>query len=172
MRGTVTRLLLLAGTATACGFVPPAGAQPLHASDAVARAVSTVMDYRRSYLDDPLPFDACTVQRALSARMEDLASQLVAHVRGMLDDAETPCPRPSRQGRSVVLVDSVRLSDSIAHVHVTVLRGELIHREVYALNPGSTAVYMGVRDVRLWGNSQAYPARPRAAVVRKPLLGS
>jgi hypothetical protein len=163
MRATLSKALLLAGTAAACGFVSPAGAQQLRASDEAARAVSTVMDYRHTYLDDPLPFDACTVQRALGARMEEIASRLVAHVRGMLDDTETPCPRPFRQGRSIVLVDSVRLSSSTAHVNVTVLRGELIHREAYALDPGSTAVYMGVREVRLWGNSQAYPPRPPRA---------
>ena len=165
MRAKMNKTLALAAAAAVYGFAAPglAGAQRLHASDEVARAVSTVMDYRRTYLDDALPFDACTVQRVLGAsRVAGLASRLVAHVQVMLDDAATPCPRPFRQGRSVVLVDSVRLSDSTAHVHVTVLRGELIHREAYSLNPGTRAVYMGVREVRLWGDAQAYPMRPRS----------
>jgi len=162
MRTPVSKALLFGGMATLCGSVAPAGAQQLHASDGAARAVSTVMDFRRSYLDDPLAFDACTVERALGPSVDaGVASRLVFHVRDMLDDVETPCPRRFEQGRSVVLLDSVRLSDSTAHVHLTVLRGELIHREAYALDAGSNAVYMGIQEVRVWGPSQAYPQRPR-----------
>jgi hypothetical protein len=121
-----------------------------------------------TYLADPLPFDGCSVQRALGGATE-YALLLVSHVRGMVDDASSPCPRPARQGRSVVLVDSVRFEPDTARVYVTVLRGELIHRENYALNPErSSAAYMGVREVRSWGHTQAYPGRGRAPAGTAP----
>jgi hypothetical protein len=146
----------------ACGMVftgaAAANAQPVPA-DQAARAVSTVMDYRRSFMADPLPFEACAVRRALGGS-EDFASNLSAQVRGLLDDAASPCPRPYSSGRSAVYVDSVRVADPGVRVYLTVLRGELIHREIHTLDPRSTAAYMGVREVRLWGNSQFYPARP------------
>jgi hypothetical protein len=124
-----------------------------------ARAISTVMDHRLTFIADSIPFDACSVRAALGGPA-NFETQIVSHVRGLLDDPSASCPRSSRQGRSVVVVDSVRSLDPGIRVHVTVLRGELIHREDYDLVPGSSPVYMGVRQVRLWGHSQAYPARP------------
>lgn len=163
MRATLTTKVIVALTVMSAlaGTPSSAVAQPqIRAADEASRAVSTVMDYRRTYLDDALPFDACTVRRVLGGGGENFVARLVSHVRGMLDDPQTPCPRQFTQGRSVVLVDSVQVADSIAHVYLTVLRGELVHRETYLLNPASTAVYMGVREVKLWGAVQAYPRRP------------
>ena len=163
MRATLTKALFIGLTAASAlaGTPSRAGAQAhIRAADEASRAVSTVMDYRRTYLDDTLPFEACTVRRVLGVGAGDFVTRLVSHVRGMLDDAESPCPRPPTRGRHVVLVDSLQLTDSIAQVHLTVIRGELIHREAYVLSSASTAVYMGVREVKLWGHSQAYPARP------------
>lgn len=163
MRPPIGRHLLLAVLLTACGATfartKAAVSQAVPAEQA-ARAVSTVMDYRRTWMDDPLPFETCSVRRALGGT-DDFAAQLAPQVRSLLDNVEAPCPRPAAPGRNLVHVDSVRLADPAVLVYVTVLRGELIHREIHELDPGTSGAYMGVRAVRLWGNVQIYPAYPR-----------
>lgn len=135
------------------------GAAPLHAqeTDEVARAIGSVMTYRLAELDDPIPFDACRIQR-VTGDAEDVAARLHDSVRSMLDGPLTGCPRQAApQSRSVVLVDSVRLSPEGDRVFVTVLRGEYRHREDYTFHPAnSSTVFLLVREVRLWGHGQAY----------------
>jgi hypothetical protein len=152
------RLRLAALVALVVAASAPLAAQT---PEDMARALGTVMNHRQTYMDDPLRFDACSVQRALGGgTTADIAARLAPMVRGMLDDAMRPCPRIPVRGRSVVLVDSVLYTTEAARVYLTVLRGELIHRENYELHPErSTAAFMGVREVRSWGHSQAYPGR-------------
>lgn len=152
------RFGLVASVALAMGSAAPLAAQ---APEEVARAVSTVMSHRHTYMDDPLAFDGCSVQRALGGGdPSEVTARLAIQVRGMLDDAASPCPRVPVRGRDVVLVDSVRYTTDAARVYLTILRGEYIHRENYELNPArSSAAFMGVREVRSWGHSQAYPVR-------------
>lgn len=127
------------------------------------RAVSTVMMHRSTYLADSLRFDACSVRQALGGG-EDFTLHIVEPVRGMLDDAVAACPREAGEGRSSVLVDSLRFSDATAHVYLTVLRGELDHREDHTLTRNrSSAAYMPIREVRLWGHGRAYRGTPWAA---------
>lgn len=126
-------------------------------SEEAGRAISTVMNYRRSWMDDPAQFDACSVRRAIHDA-DDFASYILEPVRGLLDD--TACPRAPRDPRdysAVVLLDSLRFADATAHVYVTVLRGELQHREIFTLDPHRpTMAYMPVREVRLWGHGRSY----------------
>jgi hypothetical protein len=124
-----------------------------------ARAVSTVMNYRRGWMDDPLVFDVCSVRQALGGA-EDFASMIAPQVRAMLNDTETSCPRSPVLDPRMVLVDSVRQAEPAVLVYVTVLRGELIHREIHELNSHVWTPMMGVRSVRLWGSGQFYPVRP------------
>lgn len=147
--------LLPAAVLAASAICNPLGAQTA-VSDEAARAIGAVMNYRRYFLDDPLAFDACKVREALGGNANTLAVQL----RGMLDDVAASCPRATTRPRNVVLIDSVRLADSVARVYATVIRGELIHREIYSLDPRTSAPMMSVREVRLWGAVQAYPRRP------------
>lgn len=141
------------------GVVAPLMPAAAQASPEAGRAISTVMDYRRSWLDDSTRFDACKVQQAMNGA-RDFASHIIEPVRGLLDDPTAPCPRPPRnprEYRAVVLVDSLRLADTTARVYLTVLRGEFRHREVYALRRGlSSSAYMAVEEVRLWGNGRSY----------------
>lgn len=160
MRCTVTRLMRLAAAPALLLVLTAPSARAQSTAD-TARAVSTVMDHRRTYMADTLPFDACSVQRVVGGG-EQFVSRLTPQVRGTLDDPRSPCPRPARQGRSAAVVDSVRFSGETARVYLTVLRGELIHREDYTLNARrSSAAFMPVREIRLWGHSQAYPAGRR-----------
>ncbi|HEX6037968.1 hypothetical protein [Longimicrobium sp.] len=158
MRHCLRRLPVLLTASLLMGRPSPAAAQN---ADEVARAISTVMDHRATYMADALPFDGCTVQRAMEGAA-GYAARLVPHVRAMIDDPAAPCPRTPPQGRRTVLVDSVQLAADTARVYLTVLRGELVHRENYVLNP-RPGVYMGVRDVRSWGFAQAYPRRAGGA---------
>jgi hypothetical protein len=135
------------------------GWPPLHAQDAQdwkARAISSVMDYRASVLGDTAAkFDGCTVVRHLGDTAP-FTPQIAEPVRWMLK----PCE--GARDRHTVLVDSLaRREAGDVMVYLTVIRGEWIHREDYALvfhdSPGS---FMAVREARLWGAVQSYPRRP------------
>jgi hypothetical protein len=164
MRPTLNSRLLLAviiplGMAAVC---PPAAAQ---ASAEAGMAISTVMFHRMVYLADSTRFDACTVRQAMNG-VEEYAAHIIEPVRGMLDDTSAQCPHAREWYPMVVLVDSLRFTDTTAQVYLTVLHGEMIHRENYTLSRNhSFAAYMPFRDVRLWGHGQAYrgPRRPPAA---------
>jgi hypothetical protein len=162
MRSKVKRVVVAGALGLgALGSTPTAiGAQP---DSDTARALSTVMNHRATYMADSLPFDVCTIRRALGKDGEESVALLTPHVHGLMDDPSALCPRPFRSGRNVVLVDSVGFSEAAVRVFVTVLRGELIHREDYALNPQVRSLFMGVTEVRAWGHAQAYPTRRPAS---------
>jgi hypothetical protein len=128
------------------------------------RAVSTAMMHRSTYLADSLRFEACSIRQAVGGG-EEFTSHIVEPVRGMLDDAVAACPREAREeSRNTVLLDSLRFDDATAHVYLTVLRGELVHREDHTLTRNrSSAAYMPIREVRLWGHGRAYRGAPWAA---------
>lgn len=126
-------------------------------------ALSAVMTYRLTFLGDSTRFDACTVARQMG-NVRDVAALIDAPVRRLLDGPPEPCPRAREPGRSAtVLVDSIVASDSVTHVHLTVIRGENVHREDYTVVRRGNGEFRGVREVRLWGAAQAYPGRRPAA---------
>ena len=153
MRGAL-RLALIAALPAGLGGTPAAA----QTSAEAGRAISTVMNHRFTWLADSLPFDVCSVRGALGGG-DGFASHIIEPVRGLLGDAAASCPRDGRSDRTV-LVDSLRFSDTTARVYLTVLRGELVHRESYTLGRSrSSAAYMPIREVRLWGHGQAYRGR-------------
>lgn len=153
MRGALKLTLIVAVPAGLSGMSAEA-----QTSAEAGRAISTVMNHRVAWLADSLRFNACSVRRAMNGSA-DFASHIIEPVRGLLDDAAASCPREGRSDRTV-LVDSLRFSDTTAHVYLTVLRGELVHRESYTMARNrSSAAYMPIRDVRLWGHGQAYRGR-------------
>lgn len=157
MRAPLKRLLFpVIVPAVVAGIALPAPAQ---STAEAGGAISTVMGHRSIWMADSTRFEACSVQRAMNGA-EDFAMHIIEPVRGLLNRTGSPCPRQPpgpREWRAEVLVDSLRFTDSTANVYVTVLRGELIHRENYTLarDPLSPA-FMPIRDVRLWGHGQFY----------------
>ena len=132
------------------------GHLPLAAQEWKANAISSVMHYRASVLGDTTAkFDGCRVGQHLGA---DAARPLIAEpVRRMLG----PCD-PSGD-RYTVRVDSLsRAATDVGNVmvYLTVIRGEWVHREDFALVPHTGGWLMGVREARLWGAVQSYPRRP------------
>lgn len=125
------------------------------------QAINTVMDYRSSVLGDTVAkFDGCSVARELGAAPEDVVAIFAEPVRGML---AADCVAAAERGaRKVVLVDSVtRHGDDVVRAYVTVVVGEWVHREDYALViHTSEPPLMAVREVRVWGAVQSYPRRP------------
>ena len=86
--------------------------------------------------------------------------------RGLLDRPENPCgERPNVRARTerVVEVDSVRLSDSLAVVDLTVRKGETVHQETYRLPSLAGSRGWGMRDVRVWGVRRFTPRPPDGA---------
>jgi hypothetical protein len=151
--------IVAAGVAAVC---PTASAQT---SAEAGRAISTVMFHRMAYLADSTRFDACTVRQVMNGA-DDYAAHIIEPVRGMLDDTVARCPHAQAWYPMVVAVDSLRFTDTTAQVYLTVLHGEMTHRENYTLGRNqSSAAYMPFRDIRLWGHGQAYRGsrRPPAA---------
>lgn len=135
------------------------GSFPLHAQhgeDWRAKAISGVMHYRAVVLGDTAArFDECRVARHLDGT-GPVAPRIAEPVRWMLQSCDTPGDRYN------VRVDSlVRRSEGEVMLYVTVVRGEWVHREDYAMVPhDGPGPLMGVREVRLWGAVQSYPRRP------------
>lgn len=135
---------------------PGLAAQEGDQHQGIAAAVSSVIDYRVSVLaDTTAKFDGCRV-----ARVAGSAERLAQQVRRWVAPCQAANPAHQPGERHVVLVDSVTNSATGVHAYVTVIRGEWVHRENYALIPHSGGPYMGVREVKLWGAAQAYPVRP------------
>lgn len=133
--------------------VPPLSlaAQGRHTGGTPAGAVSVVMEYRAGWMEDSTAFDACSIQRALGGPGGQPLS-LSSSATRLLHGSETnPCATSSRAERRIVRVDSLSTSDSAAVVHLMVVKGERVHREVFTLRALPQAPGWGVRDVRLWG---------------------
>lgn len=137
------------------------GAHPLQAQGAddwAARAIGSVVHYRASVLGDTTArFDGCSVARQLGDTAR-VPARIAEPARRMVD----PCAPRERiaGGRYAVVVDSLARRGPEVMVYLTVVRGEWIHREDYALIPHETGAFMGVREARLWGTLQVYPRRP------------
>ena len=58
-------------------------------------------------------------------------------------------------------VDSASVTDSLAQIFLIVRHGEYTHREVFGVVSRDHGTSWGVRDVRLWGATQAVAPRPR-----------
>ena len=157
MHQALTRILLVAGMAAA----PPAAAQGLFSQPAPA-ALSAVMSFRGAWLADSTHFDGCSVARLLGQPAEYTGS-ILPPMRRMIDTS-LPCgaaaAEPVRRAQPTVWLDSVTVEDSVAYVSVTVLRGELTHRERYTLAGWRPGLPWSVVDMRLWGASQQH-FRPR-----------
>jgi hypothetical protein len=116
------------------------------------------MDYRASVLaDTTAKFDGCS----LTQHLGDSALQLAEQVRWMLAPCESA---PGMVDRHVVRLDSLSRGETEVRAHLTVTRGEWVHKEQFVLEPTvADRPYMLVREVRLSGGSQFYPVRPRRA---------
>lgn len=128
-------------------------------------AVNTVIDYRVVWMEDPTPFDACSVFEGMGMPM-NFSSVLTRQARQVVAVETEPCrsalggavQRPSR----FVRIDSVALRDTVGSVVVTVRKGEKRIIETYALRRFSDGSGWGVRAVTLTGALRVY-ARPSPA---------
>jgi hypothetical protein len=155
------RSALIVAVAVAAAVVPLEASRTTPQRPDPGPALSAVMLYRYEYLGDSTRFDACRIAHHLGDAA-NVPARLAEPVRRLLDGSTRECPRHREAGRSrIVLVDSVARGDSVTHVHLTVLRGEYIHREDYTVLPLRMRPAMAVREVRIWGAGQAYPVRPR-----------
>ncbi|HEX8391578.1 MAG TPA: hypothetical protein VF665_04395 [Longimicrobium sp.] len=119
-----------------------------------------MMIARVGQMGDVLPWDACSIYEK-AGRPSGMADSL-RHARQWLDrPVNDPCaqePAPSRPGRNrIVRVDSVLLADSVAYVHLTIVRGEWSYREQHTLPALRGRRGWGWREARVFAGLQGYP---------------
>lgn len=132
LRGRTAAVIL---ASTACATAAQSHTQQ-HAGTKL-QAIDRVITARAGQMGDRLPFDACSVYEQ-SGRPAAMADGLTAGARELLDrSGSDPCAQPAAAAlpgqRRIVRVDSVILMDSVAHVNLTVIRGEWSDREQYIL---------------------------------------
>ncbi|MBB4636090.1 hypothetical protein [Longimicrobium terrae] len=125
-------------------------------------AVSASMRARLDMMDDPVPFDACTVYEQ-GGRPDSLISRLSPGLREFLDrPVNQPCAVPapvSRPGNSrSVAVDSLVLGDSTGSVYLTVQRGEWMYRERHDLMLTANGRRWALRGVQVYPGTRITPS--------------
>jgi hypothetical protein len=147
-RSGVPLVLLLSAA-----FVAPAPSSAQRAGSRL-EAIRIVMSARAGQMDDPVPFDACTVYEQ-GGRPDSLMARLSPGLREFLDrPVNRPCAVPapvSQPGNSrSVAVDSVVLGDSTGSVHLTVQRGEWMYRERHDLVLTANGRRWALRGVQVY----------------------
>jgi|GEM_PF-3132738 len=150
--GVVLVGLVLSTTASRLRGQGPGRARP---TDALA-AVAEVMALRRGPLGDSLRFDACAVYER-TGRPGGFPAGIAPGLIPLLDrSGPDPCgePRPGAGGRTerTVRVDSVKVTDSAASVHLSIRRGEWSYNEDY--------YFAALPNGRGWGFSEARMTHP------------
>lgn len=161
----IGRWLIALAVASAL-WAAPAPAQQTTTRTAVLGAV---MGYRLHWIGDSTAFDACRVFR-VAGEPADFPAGIMQPLRVLLDQPVDPCRRTtsSTAPRNRVVVDSLSAGDSLAHVFLTVRRGERVHRENYILRtPRAQPGFVGVKTVTLWGSVQFYPGVERERQPRR-----
>lgn len=144
-------LTLLACVSTGCSSVQ-AQATAGRTADALS-AVAEVMALRRGALGDSLPFEACTVFEE-TGRPSGFPGRLPPGLIPLLDrTGPDPCstegPAAGARFQRVVRVDSVRVTDSSATVHLSVKRGEWSYNEDYFFTALPNGRGWGFREARM-----------------------
>lgn len=134
---------------------------PQHHRGSKLEAIRTVMSARAGQMGDLLPFDACSVYEQ-AGRPTAMLDSLRFSFRDQLDrPVNDPCahePPPALPGqRRVVRVDSLMLTDSIAYVNLTVIRGEWSYREQHVLPALRGRPGWGWREARVFAGLQGFP---------------
>jgi hypothetical protein len=127
--------------------------------DQRASSIRAVIDYRSTVIDDTTAkFDLCPLA-GQGVDVSELRARVAERAPGMVREG---CDAPGGWGRQPsVRVDSVvQPQGGDVRVHVTVIRGEWVHREDFSLGSHSPGSLPGVREVRLWGAVQARPRNP------------
>lgn len=124
-------------------------------------AIRTVMSSRAGQMGDLIPFDACSVYEQ-AGRPVAMMDSLRYSFRDLLDrPVNDPCaqePPSALPGlRRIVRVDSLMLTDSVAYVHLTVVRGEYSYREQHILPAYRGRPGWGWREARVYAGLQGYP---------------
>lgn len=150
LRSKPVPLTLIACALAGCSSLQGQGATG-RGADALD-AVAEVMALRRGALGDSLPFDACTVFEE-TGRPAGFPGGLPPGLIPLLDrNGPDPCSteRPGAAGRfpRTVRVDSVRVTDSSAAVHLSVRRGEWSYNEDYFFTALPNGRGWGFREAR------------------------
>lgn len=143
-------VLLMGGTSISAQSTIPSGATPV---------LGAVYQYRMRWLGDSTLFETCSVFRALGPSLPsphgvdpDL-QRIIDRPESMCDSSSASTPTRSR---NVVQVRSVTTADSVAHVALTVGRGEYFHNETYELRRRGRG--WAIRGVVLSGSIQISPS--------------
>lgn len=159
MHRILRRVVLPAFTA---GGVFATGA-PCQAVNSKLDAVNTVLDFRINWVGDFTKFDACSIFEAVG-KPADFPRGVLSPFLRALDSAAPDCGNPrseeSPASGSRVVVDSIAIHAESATTYITVHKGEQVYREDYHLVNRTPGAPWGLREVRTWGATRAYPSQP------------
>lgn len=155
----VVRTVAVIVSSVVCASVARSQAQ--QPSGSRLQAIDRVIVARAGQMGDLLPFDACSVYEQ-AGRPAAMTDSLRPGARELLDrPVNDPCaqePPPALPGQHrVVVVDSLMLTDSVAYVNLSVIRGEWSYREQHILPALRGRPGWGWREARVFAGLQGYP---------------
>ena len=119
--------------------------------------MEAVIAYHTYWMGDSAPFDGCSVGRWTTGPSVRSAGRLIGGAPG-----ETCTPgrlAPGAIGAAhLVYVDTALVTDSLTQVRLNVRHGEYTHQELFSLVRRAADGEWIIRDVRVWGQIQSYPA--------------
>jgi hypothetical protein len=132
---------------------------------AKVQALDAVARFRMQFLGDSSQFAACSIYTALN-RPTQFQSSAAPHLSLLLDRDVNTCSKATGTDDPWigVLVDSVRIVDSLATIGLTVWRQENLHRQVYTVRYSDFARRIGapaweVRSATLSGSLKVHRGR-------------
>lgn len=123
-----------------------------------AAVMTRVITFRLYWLDDSLPFEACSVYRALGEPANFPVGLVDPPVSSMLKpEGRNPCsvPEPDIDPTMAVRVDSMDVAPPVGHVYLTVRRGEYRMQETYEVRRYAPD-FWEVADVRIGSLSRNF----------------
>lgn len=135
----------------------PSQAQTL-VLDGPGAVLGAITDFRVEWLGDSTAWVACSVDAALG-HPADFAAVITPALRPFLQGMGQDCIESVPVPRTALLLDSIALEDSVAHVMVTVWRGEHMLHERYVLQRVAALVRLGVPAWRVLEVTLSGPAR-------------
>lgn len=126
-------------------------------------AIASVMNYRWQWLASDIPFDACSIYRALG-KPEDFPAGFKESALERLDPVGESCladeQEMSRRNRyPFVRVDSIQIGPDTARVYLRVIRDHYEHDETYTLaNP--RRLTWGISTVLISNALRVHRTRP------------
>ncbi len=165
-RRRLLAVALVLGTTATVQPLPAQGAPPGAGPEGPLAAISAVLRFRLSWLEDATPVDLCSLYEQ-AGRPAQFPGEVPAELRNQLGllnglgavTAAPVCPPGSDEPvPRLVQFNRVTISDSVAQIRLRVRKGDQSHIEDYSLKSRILGGW-DVVEVRTWGRLYVMPPR-------------